>query len=78
MPTRGQDERRNWVRLVGEYTGLALTLPACGVVGYFIGAAVDEHWHTEPVFTLICLFLGAAAALVEIVRVTSRMGRGSP
>lgn len=75
MPAGRDADRRNWIRLVGEYTGLALTLPACGLIGYAIGAALDGHWHTYPVFTIIFLFLGAAAALVEIVRVTARMGR---
>lgn len=59
-------------RLIGQYTGLAVMLPAAGLIGYGIGWALDAHWHTAPVFTLIFLFLGCVAGLIEIVRVAAR------
>ena len=65
------DSGRLW-RQIGEYTGLALMLPAAGLIGYWIGAALDGYWSTGHVFTVIFLFLGCAAGLIEIVRVAGR------
>ena len=59
-------------RQVGEYTGLALTVPLAGLIGYGVGVALDEHFHTGRVFTVIGLLLGCGAGLTEIVRVASR------
>ncbi|MGH9417448.1 MAG: AtpZ/AtpI family protein [Terriglobales bacterium] len=58
--------------MIGEYTGLAVMLPAAGLIGYGIGWALDQHWHSTPVFTVIFLFLGCIAGLIEIVRVAAR------
>lgn len=62
----------NLWRQIGEFTGLALMLPLAGLVGYGIGFAVDEHWHTGHIFTVVFLFLGCAAGLIEIIRVANR------
>lgn len=59
-------------RQIGEYTGLALLLPAAGLIGFGIGSWLDGKFHSGHVFTVIFLLLGCAAGLVEIVRVASR------
>lgn len=67
----GSDDGRSAWRMVGEYTGLAVTLPGAVVIGYIIGFLLDRVFHTGRVFTIVFLFLGGAAGLVEIVRVAS-------
>jgi ATP synthase protein I len=63
----GRDSGNLW-RQVGQYTGLAFTLPAAGLVGYAIGWWLDRHFGTGHIFTIVFLMLGSAAGLVEIVR----------
>lgn len=58
--------------MIGEYTGLAVTLPGAVVIGYLIGYLLDRSFHTGRIFTMIFLFLGGIAGLIEIVRVASR------
>lgn len=65
-------EYGRFARQLGEYTGLALTLPAAGLIGYAIGSALDDALKTGYLFTLIFLFVGCAAGLIEILRVVSR------
>lgn len=68
----GSDSNRSTWRMIGEYTGLAVTLPGAVVIGYLIGYLLDRFFHTGRVFTFVFLFLGSVAGLVEIVRVASR------
>ena len=56
---------------LGKYLSLALTLPACVVAGYFLGAALDAWLHTT-LLKVVCIFLGMAAGIVQIVRELSR------
>lgn len=62
----------NLWRQIGEFTSLALMLPIAGLIGYGIGYLLDQHWHTGHVLTVVFLFLGCAAGLIEIVRVANR------
>lgn len=68
----GSDSNRSTWRMIGEYSGLAVTLPGAVVIGYLIGYLVDRSFHTGRIFTLVFLFLGGIAGLIEIVRVASR------
>lgn len=72
MDPETKPEGGNLWRQIGQYTGLALMLPAAGLIGYFVGAELDRHWGGGNVFRVIFLFLGAAAGLIEIVRVAGR------
>lgn len=73
-PERRPRRRRNqsvWY-LLGEYSGLAVMMPAAAVIGYFIGAALDGWLHTGRLMTIIFVLLGIAAGFVELIRVLSR------
>lgn len=53
--------------MVGEYTSLAMLLPAATVVGYGIGYLLDGVFGTsflKPVF----LVLGIAAGFVQLIK----------
>jgi len=65
-------DRANLWRQIGEYTGLAIMLPAAGLVGYAIGYALDRALGTGQIFKVVFLMLGCAAGLIEIVRVAGR------
>ena len=53
--------------LVGEYTTLAVMLPAATGVGYVIGRLLDRWFHTDFLY-IIFLILGIAAGFVQFIR----------
>ncbi len=66
-----------WV-LIGEYTGLAVMMPAAALIGFFIGYTLDHWWRTQPVFEIVFVILGVIAGLLELFRVVKRTQGGSP
>ena len=54
--------------MVARYSGIILLLPSCLILGYLGGSWLDEHWETEPVFTLAGFLLGSAAGLLQVFR----------
>lgn len=61
-----QDKKSPWV-MVGEYTTLAMVLPAAVVVGYFVGYGLDRLFHTHFLY-IIFLLLGIAAGFIQLIR----------
>jgi F0F1-type ATP synthase assembly protein I len=65
------DPRKNpWVQ-VARYSQLALMLPAGVVAGWLIGSALD-HWLHTTWLSIVCLFLGIAAGMTELIRTILR------
>jgi F0F1-type ATP synthase assembly protein I len=52
---------------VGEYTSLAVLLPAATFVGYAIGYLLDRLFHTHFLY-IPFLILGIAAGFVQLLR----------
>ena len=68
---RSPDKKQNpWVQ-VGRYSQLALMLPAGTVVGWIAGSALDRWLHTSWI-SIVGLFLGIAAGLIELIRTVLR------
>jgi F0F1-type ATP synthase assembly protein I len=61
--------------LVGEYTSLAIMLPAATLVGYVIGYLLDKAFHTHFLY-IPFLILGIAAGFVQLIRQLMRDTRG--
>ena len=64
-----EDERENrtfWVQFA-RYSQIGLVLPACTVVGWLIGAALDRWLHTKSLY-LVGLLIGIAAGFFELIR----------
>ncbi len=61
--------------LVGEYTSLAIMLPAATLVGYIIGYLLDKAFHTHFLY-IPFLILGIAAGFVQLIRQLMRDTRG--
>lgn len=59
-------DNRFWLQ-VGQYTTLAMLLPACILVGYGIGSFLDRAFHTG-FLKVIFLLLGIAAGLIQLIR----------
>ncbi len=67
--------RKNFFVDLARYSQLAFVLPACTVVGWLIGLALDHWLHTTWIY-LVGLIAGIAAGFVELVRtVTSSESR---
>jgi F0F1-type ATP synthase assembly protein I len=56
---------------VARYSGMALTVPATVVVGYFIGGWLDERFGTHALY-VVGVVLGAAGGLIQVVRQLTR------
>jgi F0F1-type ATP synthase assembly protein I len=56
---------------LGKYLSLALTLPACVVAGYILGALADR-WLGIPFLRALGIMLGMAAGLIQILRELGR------
>ena len=56
---------------IAEYSQLAFILPACTVVGWLIGLALDHWLHTTWIY-LAGLLVGIGAGFVELVRTVMR------
>jgi len=61
------NQKKNpWV-LVGQYTSLAVTLPASTAVGYILGSLLDR-WLGTGFLHIVFLILGIAAGFVQLLR----------
>ena len=58
---------KNFIFLVGEYTSLAILLPAATLIGYAIGYVLDRAFHTHFLY-IPFLILGIAAGFVQLIR----------
>jgi ATP synthase protein I len=69
QPTTENNDRgkNNFFVTLARYSQLAFVLPACTVVGWLIGLALD-HWLQQNWIYLVGLLLGIAAGFVELVR----------
>jgi F0F1-type ATP synthase assembly protein I len=60
-------EKRKFLVTVARYSQLAFVLPACTVVGWLAGLALDHWLHTKWIY-LAGLLVGIAAGFVELVK----------
>jgi F0F1-type ATP synthase assembly protein I len=69
-PDPPTNKKNYWVQ-VGRYSQLAFMLPAGTVAGWLLGSALDRWLHTTWI-SIIGLFLGIAAGLIELIRTALR------
>lgn len=60
------NKKNPWV-LAGEYTTLAITLPAATAMGYLIGYFLDRFFGTHFLY-IVFLLLGIAAGFIQLIR----------
>jgi F0F1-type ATP synthase assembly protein I len=70
-PTTDDVPKKKFYVQLAEYSQLAFILPACTVVGWLIGVALDRWLHTTW-FYLVGLLLGIAAGFVELIRIAMK------
>jgi ATP synthase protein I len=64
------NKKNPWVQ-VSRYSQLAFMLPAGTVAGWLLGSALDRWLHTSWI-SIVGLFLGIAAGLIELIRTAMR------
>jgi F0F1-type ATP synthase assembly protein I len=69
-PEPPPDKKNYWVQ-VGRYSQLAFMLPAGTAAGWLLGSALDRWLHTTWI-SIVGLFLGIAAGLIELIRTALR------
>ena len=57
---------------VAFYASLGFIVPAGAVAGYGIGWFLDRHLGTRMVLAVVGSMLGAAAGIVEVIRLLAR------
>lgn len=57
---------------LGDLLSMGLTLAVCVVVGFGLGWLADLPLHTFPLFAMVGLALGVAAAVVYVVKLFKR------
>jgi F0F1-type ATP synthase assembly protein I len=57
---------------VGFYSSLGMIIPAAALGGFGLGWWLDRWLHTSPVFSLVLGLAGAAAGVVEVLRILIR------
>ena len=67
MPAR----KDSMLGALARYSGIALTVPATVVAGYFIGGWLDSRFGTHSLY-VVGVVLGAAGGLVQVVRQLSQ------
>ena len=63
MPAR----KDSMMRALARYSGMAFTVPAAVVAGYFIGGWLDSRFGTHSLY-VVGVVLGAAGGLLQVVR----------
>ena len=76
MPKRPRGQMSLWAQ-VGFYSSLGLIVPGGAVGGFGLGWLLDRKLHTSPVFALISGALGAAAGVIDVLRVLTRAESGN-
>ncbi len=71
MPER--KNKNTMMSALARYSGLAFTVPAAVVAGYFIGAWLDGRLGTHALY-IAGVVLGAAGGLIQVVRELTRDG----
>ena len=74
MPKPDGSDDRSFLIKYGEYSGLAVALPAATFVGYAIGYGLDRLFGTHFLY-LVFLILGIAAGLLQVVRFVQSRGK---
>ncbi len=64
------DKKPGWSQL-SDYASIGVMLPACTVVGYYLGVLLDHLLHTDYLY-IVFLLVGIAAGFVELIRIVSK------
>jgi F0F1-type ATP synthase assembly protein I len=67
--------RKNHIRYFAVALNIPLMMVVCPIVGFFLGVGAEKLWNIEPYGSYTGLGLGAAAAVLEVVRSLKRLSK---
>lgn len=67
------NEDREHNRYLG-FIGAPFILVVAPICGYFIGAWLDDYFHTAPYLSFVMLFLGIASGIREFYKLVKAVG----
>jgi len=70
MPDDQKPKPSNSMVNVARYTEIGFVIPACVIVGYFLGKIGDEYLHKTWLY-LVGLIFGAVVGFVQMIRMAS-------
>jgi ATP synthase protein I len=59
---------------LGRATSVGIGLIVSVAIGYFAGTAIDKHFHTAPIFTIVFIFFGIGAGILNVFRTLGKNG----
>ena len=69
-----KENKRREIADLARLTSVGFALVVSVAIGYFIGAAIDRHFHTAPAFTIIFIFLGIGAGFLNVFNTLRKYG----
>lgn len=71
-----EQEKRKNSRRVGLYTGIPSMFIGGLLFGYYAGKYLDKRYHTEGIWTGVCVLLGLAASMYSIFKMIMTESKG--
>jgi F0F1-type ATP synthase assembly protein I len=68
-----QNRNRQYADMA-RLSSVGIFLVVSVAIGYFAGAAIDRHFHTAPAFSIVFIFLGIGAGLLNVFRTLRKYG----
>lgn len=68
----GENDKKNTLAQYADLMVIGIMFVVCLAMGLFIGLYIDKWLGTKPWFTLIFIFLGIAAAFINMFRTIAR------
>lgn len=73
----GLDEKLSPFRAAAKYTSIPMTMLACTIVGYLIGAFLEKKYPTGGIFVAVFVMLGVAAGFREMLQTVKKPDKKS-
>lgn len=70
-------DRYGWARQSGLLATIPFLMAVPPVVGLLVGRYLDDRFDTNPIFTIVFLIFGFAAAVREVAAVLKKANAGS-
>lgn len=74
---KDKDENLKYLKIVLEATSIPFVLLGGPMVGFFIGAFLDQRFNAGKLFTFLFVVLGFIAAIKETIFIIKRVQKGT-
>jgi len=72
-----EDDQFTVMRAFALAAQFGVSLGVCVAIGVYGGERLDAHFHSSPIFILVCIFAGLIAGTVsgiQLIRLSLRRG----